>query len=63
MPATTLKNILTVKSSNGRVFEVDKVLKIVRIFVNETAYNTDTSIGQMPMGEFTEIFEFIKSVR
>lgn len=63
MPSTVLKSILTVKSSNGRVFEVNKITKVVRIFANETQYDADTSIGEMPMGELVEIVQFIKNQR
>ena len=62
MAATTLENVIVIKSTNGRVYKVDRVSAVVKIYVDEAAYNADTQLGQLPMSEFAEIFEYIRDV-
>jgi hypothetical protein len=62
MAATTLENVIVVKSTTGKIYKIDRVAKIVKIFIDETQYGLDNAVGQLPMSEFQEIFEFVRDV-
>jgi hypothetical protein len=59
---TIVDNVITIKSSNGRYYKIDRVEKKVHIYANEDKYNTDDAIGSLPMDEFKEVFEYVRDV-
>jgi hypothetical protein len=59
--AEILSSTLVIKSSEGKVWKLDRETHSVTLYANETQYDADSSIGSLPLSEFIEVYDFAKA--